>query len=88
MSKSLSNNTVTSLDKIDPFVDGASVRGVGEISYNLCRKYLDEMLLIPEGKICQTILNMYNKDVIVVEPAGAISVAALELYQDKLQISK
>ena len=83
MSKSLTNNTVTSLDKIDPFVDGASVKRVGEISYNLCQKYLDEMLLVPEGKICQTILNMYNKDAIVVEPAGAISVAALELYQDK-----
>ena len=83
MSKSLSNNTVTSLDKIDPFVDGASVKRVGEISYNLCQKYLDEMLLVPEVKICQTILNMYNKDAIVVEPAGAISVAALEHYQYK-----
>ena len=83
MSKSLTNNTVTSLDKIDPFVDGASVKRVGEISYNLCQEYLDEMLLVPEGKICQTILNMYNKDAIVVEPAGAISVAALELYQYK-----
>ncbi len=62
--------------RTDPFL-------VGEISYNLCQEYLDEMLLVPEGKICQTILNMYNKDAIVVEPAGAISVAALELYQDK-----
>ena len=69
------------MDKIDPFVDGASVKKVGNISFQLCQKYLDEILLIPEGKICQSILNMYNKDAIVVEPAGAISVAALELHQ-------
>ncbi len=83
MSTSLEKNKVIRLHKIDPFVDGASVKKVGNISFQLCQKYLDEILLIPEGKICQTILNMYNKDAVVVEPAGAISVAALELYQDK-----
>ena len=40
------------------------------------------MLLVPEGKICQTILEMYNRDAIVVEPAGAISVSALELHKE------
>lgn len=85
MSTSLEKNEITTLDKIDPFVDGASVKKVGNISFQLCQKYLDEILLIPEGKICQSILNMYNKDAIVVEPAGAISVAALELHHEKFK---
>ena len=85
MSTSLEKNEITTLDKIDPFVDGASVKKVGNISFQLCQKYLDEILLVPEGKICQSILNMYNKDAIVVEPAGAISVAALELHREKFK---
>ena len=36
------------------------------------------MLLVPEGKVCTTILQLYNKDAIVVEPAGALSVAVLD----------
>ncbi|GIR99810.1 MAG: hypothetical protein CM15mP102_06310 [Flavobacteriales bacterium] len=38
------------------------------------------MIIVPEGKICQTILELYNKDGIVVEPAGAIGISALEIY--------
>ena len=83
MYDSLKNGTNTTLTNIDPFVDGAAVRRVGDKAFSLCQSYLDDMILVSEGAICQTILKMYNKDAIVVEPAGAISVAALELYQDK-----
>ena len=40
---------------------------------------------MPEGKICETILELYNKDAIVVEPAGALSIAALDFYADKIK---
>ena len=43
------------------------------------------MITVPEGKICQTILELYNKDAIVVEPAGALSVSALDYYKDKIK---
>jgi threonine dehydratase len=69
-----------SLDSIDRFVDGAAVKRVGEITYNICREVLDDMHLVPEGKVCSTILRLYNEDAIVVEPAGALSIAALDDY--------
>ena len=85
MYKSLEKKSIQKLTKIDPFVDGAAVKKVGKISYALCKKYLDDVILVPEGHICQTILDMYNKDAIVVEPAGAIAIAALDFYKEKIK---
>ena len=85
MKISLENNKIETLSKIDPFVDGAAVKKVGEISFSFCQQYLDDIILVPEGKICQTILDMYNKDAIVVEPAGAISIAALDYYKENIK---
>ena len=70
MSESIQQNKIIRLDKIDNFVDGVSIRKIGKIPFKLCKDYLDDLLLVPEGKICQTILELYNKDGIVVEPAG------------------
>ena len=85
MHQSLLKKSIQKLSKIDPFVDGAAVKKVGKISYSLCSQYLDDIILVPEGHICQTILDMYNKDAIVVEPAGAIAIAALDFYKEKIQ---
>jgi threonine dehydratase len=41
--------------------------------------------LVPEGQICTTILKLYNEDAIVVEPAGALSIAALDAYASQIQ---
>lgn len=68
------------LDHIDRFVDGAAVKRVGDITYELCKDVLKEIHLVPEGKVCSTILKLYNEDAIVVEPAGALSIAALDDY--------
>ncbi|MFT4092352.1 MAG: threonine ammonia-lyase IlvA [Niabella sp.] len=65
------------LTSIDRFVDGAAVKRVGDITYERCKNILDRVILVPEGRICTTILELYNKDAIVAEPAGALSVAAL-----------
>ncbi|RYE10144.1 MAG: threonine dehydratase, partial [Sphingobacteriaceae bacterium] len=72
------------LPSINRFVDGASVKRVGAITYQLCAEVLDDMLLIPEGKACTTIVNLYNQDAIVAEPAGVLSVAALDFCKDKI----
>jgi threonine dehydratase len=68
------------LDNIDRFVDGASVKRVGDLTFSICKDVLDEMHLVPEGKVCSTILKLYNEDAIVVEPAGALSIAALDSF--------
>lgn len=73
------------LENIDRFVDGASVKRVGDLTFSICKEVLDTMHLIPEGKICSTILKLYNEDAIVVEPAGALSIAALDDYADEIK---
>ncbi|MBB6500813.1 threonine ammonia-lyase IlvA [Pedobacter cryoconitis] len=78
MNQALKNGSPVTLDYIDRFVDGAAVKRVGNLTFEYCSDLLDQMLLIPEGKICTTILKLYNEDAIVVEPAGALAVAALD----------
>jgi threonine dehydratase len=68
------------VEGIDRFVDGAAVKRVGDITFSICKDVLDDMHLVPEGKVCSTILQLYNEDAIVVEPAGALSIAALDAY--------
>jgi len=73
------------LEKIERFVDGASVKRVGDLTFSICKDVLAEVSLVPEGKVCSTILKLYNEDAIVVEPAGALSIAALDYYADKIK---
>lgn len=73
------------LNEIDRFVDGAAVKRVGELTYPICRDVLDDIHLVPEGRICTTILQLYNQDAIVAEPAGAMSIAALDDYAWKIK---
>lgn len=73
------------LSNIDRFVDGAAVKRVGDLTYSICKNVLDEMTLVPEGKVCSTILELYNKDALVVEPAGALSIAALDDYAKEIK---
>ena len=84
MNQALKNGSPVTLDYIDRFVDGAAVKRVGNLTFEYCSELLDQMLLIPEGKICTTILKLYNEDAIVVEPAGALAVAALDQLKDTI----
>lgn len=85
MSVSFKNNRNTELEKIEKFVDGAAVRKVGDKTFPICKQNLDAIITVPEGKICQTILELYNKDAIVVEPAGALSISALDYYASEIK---
>ncbi|MDP1765147.1 MAG: threonine ammonia-lyase [Sediminibacterium sp.] len=73
------------VENIERFVDGASVKRVGDITFSICKDVLDDMHLVPEGKVCTTILQLYNEDAIVVEPAGALSIAALDDYAEEIK---
>jgi len=85
MSNSIKNNKNITLKSIEKFVDGAAVKRVGDMNFEICRTNLHDMITVPEGKVCQTILDLYNKEAIVVEPAGALSIAALEHYADAIK---
>ncbi|WP_206734434.1 threonine ammonia-lyase IlvA [Ancylomarina salipaludis] len=85
MKLALDNQCNLALDSIDRFVDGAAVQKVGDYTWQICNKVLDDILVVPEGLICSTILRLYNEDAIVAEPAGVLSIAALELIGDKIK---
>ena len=73
------------LEHIDKFVDGAAVQKAGTLTYEVCKEVLDDIVVVPEGAVCTTIIQMYNKSAIVVEPAGALAAAALRFYADKIK---
>lgn len=80
MKEALAAGHPVTVENIDRFVDGAAVKRVGDIPFSICKDVLDEMQLVAEGKICSTILKLYNEDAIVVEPAGALSITALDNF--------
>ncbi|AWM14248.1 threonine dehydratase [Flavobacterium sediminis] len=73
------------LESIDKFVDGAAVKQVGSLTYAISKNLVDDIILVPEGKVCSTILRLYNEDAMVVEPAGALSIAALDFYKEQIK---
>lgn len=85
MKRSIENKINTELTEIDSFVDGAAVKKVGDLTFEICRNTLSDCISVDEGKICETILQLYNKDAIVLEPAGALSISALEQYKTQIR---
>ena len=85
MKSALEQRMNVRLEAIDKFIDGAAVQQVGSLTYEICKENLDAMITVPEGKVCQTILDLYNKDAIVVEPAGALTIAALDYFADEIK---
>ncbi len=85
MQVAMERGEVVTLDTIDKFVDGAAVKRVGDLTFEVCRQNLDRVVLVPEGKVCTTILQLYNEEAIVAEPAGALTIAALDFLADEIK---
>ena len=85
MKTAFQKGKVVELESIDNFVDGAAVKRVGEKNFEICKENLHDMITIHEGNACQTILDLYNKEAIIAEPAGALSVSALEQFKDEIK---
>jgi threonine dehydratase len=85
--RSLELGSVVTLDQVDNFVDGAAVARIGDLNFAALRRFSPEqVLLLPENAICLTITEMLNVEGVVLEPAGALSVTALEaLGRDSLE---
>lgn len=84
MKKSLEANKIITLKKFEKFVDGASVATIGKLNFEIAKEVIDDIILVPEGKVCTTILQLYNESAIVAEPAGALSISALDFYAEKI----
>lgn len=85
MKEALNQKKIITLPQIDSFVDGTAVKRVGDLTYEICQEVLDDVIVVTEGSVCTTILEMYNDSAIVVEPAGALPIAALEAYKDRIK---
>jgi len=88
MKKSLDAGCVTELEHIDKFVDGASVKRPGLRTFDRCRDAFHDFLLVHEGAVCAAMIRMYNEEAIVLEPAGALSIAALDSCKDQISGKK
>jgi len=85
MYESFKHNKIVKLDKINTFVDGASVKKVGELNFPICKKNLDDIILIDEGHVCSKILQMYNENGLIIEPAGVLSLCALDIMSENIK---
>lgn len=87
LKKSLERGEPVTLNKIDNFVDGAAVARIGDLNFKALKDFpAGQVQLIPENAICVTIIEMLNLEGVVLEPAGALSIAALEkLGRERLE---
>lgn len=85
MQLALEKGRPTELATIDKFVDGAAVKKVGRRNFEILKDVLDRVVAVPEGKVCSTILELYNNDAMVVEPAGALAIAALDQLKEEVK---
>ena len=77
MAAAVAAGQVVELAEIDKFVDGAAVSAAGTLTLPHVQAYVGDLMTVPEGLVCSTILELYSREAIVAEPAGALSVAAL-----------
>jgi threonine dehydratase len=84
MTAALKSGKPVTLNSIEKFVDGAAVKTVGEKTFALAKDCLDSILTVPEGHICQEMVDLYQSDGIITEPAGALSVSALEQLRERV----
>lgn len=83
--KALEKGEVVILDQIDSFADGIATKKVGKLNLEISKQIVDKHILVPEGKLCATILELYNTEAIVVEPAGASVISALDYMKEEIK---
>jgi len=83
--RSMEEGEVVVLEKIDPFVDGAAVKKIGELTFGICKHSLFAVQTIEKSKLCKAMLDLYHQESILTEPAGALSVAVLHNYAEAIR---
>jgi threonine dehydratase len=78
MALSLKKGKIASLDIVDGFCDGIAVKTVGKLTFEICQELVDNIIVIPEGKVAKTLIDLFQNDGIIAEPAGILPVAALD----------
>ena len=81
---SLLNNEITSIKELDTFVDGASVRTVGELTYKIGKDVIDNIYTINKNELCSNIVDIYQNEGIILEPAGCLGISSLEYLKTQI----
>lgn len=85
MFQSLRNNKIVPLNEIDTFCDGVAVKEVGHLTFSLVKKYVDRLIVVPEGQVATVMIDLFQNEGIITEPAGALSIAALEKIKKEIK---
>jgi threonine dehydratase len=83
MTESLKKGERVMLEQVGLFADGAAVKQVGEHTFKLCQRYVDEMIVVDNDAICAAIKDVFEDTRSILEPAGALSVAGLKAYAER-----
>lgn len=81
LTEAFKQRKVVKLDSINTFVDGASVKKIGDLNFPILQRNLDDILLVDEGHVCSKILEIYNNNGFIIEPAGILSLCALDIMK-------
>tara|TARA_A100001388_G_scaffold230678_1_gene182785 strand:+ start:733 stop:2274 length:1542 start_codon:yes stop_codon:yes gene_type:complete len=78
MTKSLKNLEITELSSVGQFADGVAVKKVGELTFEIAKKYIDKMITVNTDEICAAIKDVFEDTRSILEPAGALSIAGMK----------
>lgn len=80
LTAALAADEPVTLEKVDPFVDGAAVKRIGDLNFEIIEKNKGRLhtMTVSEGAVCTEMLDLYQNEGIIAEPAGALSVAGLQ----------
>ena len=87
MARSLQAGRRIHLDSVGIFADGVAVREVGKLTFELCRRFVDEIVTVDTDEICSAIRSNYQATRSIVEPAGALGLAGLKKYVRERQVA-
>lgn len=85
MFKSLKIGKITTLKHIDNFCDGVAVKRPGKLTFFICQKKVDQVIIVNEGQVATSLIELYQNEGIITETAGALSVCALEEIKDNIK---
>jgi threonine dehydratase len=83
MARSLKAGRRVKLDHVGLFADGVAVKEVGKETFRLCRRLVDEMVLVDTDAMCAAIKDVFEDTRVVLEPAGALAVAGAKAWVEK-----
>ncbi len=86
MSQSLKAGKRVRLSQVGLFADGVAVREVGEETFRLCQKYVDEIILVSTDDTCAAIKDVFEDTRSILEPAGALAIAGVKAYVERENI--